>query len=171
VAFKDLREFVDGRFIDLPIGGTTYRVHDVDAETGVWVQKVMDIGLAAYQGKDVDGAVLDDDEERDTYERVLGDTYEQMLADGVDWGDIKHVAVTAMIWIAFDADTAERFWETGDKGEAAAPETPGPNRASRRASSAAARTTRSRASTNGTRASRSAPKKASPGKRSSSSGR
>jgi hypothetical protein len=171
MAFKDLREFVDGRHLDLPIDGKTYRVHDVDADTGVWVQKAVDLGIAAHQGKDVDGAVLDDDEERGAYERVLGDTYEEMRADGVEWGDLKHAAITAMIWIAFDQETAEKYWETGDKGEAAAPETPGPNRASRRASSAAVRKTRSRASTSTTRASRSTTATASPGKRSSSSGR
>lgn len=172
MAFKDLREFTDGRFIDLPIDGKTYRVHDVDAETGIWVQRVMELGIAASQGQEVDGAVLDDDDETEAYERVLGDTYEEMIADRVAWSDIKHCATTAMIWIAFDEDTAQKYWETGKSaapGEAAAPAA-GPNRASRRASSAAARKTRSRASTSGTRASRSTTPKVSPGSPSSSSG-
>jgi hypothetical protein len=171
VAFKDLRDLIDGRFLDLPIDGRTYRVHDVDAETGMWVQKVMDLGIAAHQGKDVDGSTLDDEQEVEAYERILRGTYDEMVEAGVEWGDIKHVATTAMIWIAFDEDTAQKYWETGDQGEEVAPaQTPGPNRASRRASSAAVRKTRSRASTTTTRASRSTTKKASPGARSSASG-
>lgn len=170
MAFKDLREFLDGRHLDLPIDGTVYRVCDVDAATGLWVQKVMDLGIAAAQGREVDGVVLDDDEERDVYRRVLGDTYDQMTADGVGWADLKHAAVTAMIWIAFDEAAAEKYWESGS-GEVPAP-APGPNRASRRASSAAARKTRSRASTSTTRVSRAAtPTTPSRGQKSSGSGR
>ncbi|MFC4912592.1 DUF7426 family protein [Actinomadura gamaensis] len=170
MAFKDLNEFLADAHLDLPINGTVYRVNDPDAETGLVVQRLMEIGAAVHQGREVTEAELDDVEEGELYERVLGDAYAQMLADNVTWSRIKHAAVTAMIWISADLESAEKYWETA--GEATAPPaTPaGPNRASRRASAAAARTTRSRASTTGTRASRSTTRKPSPGRKSSASG-
>lgn len=168
MAFKDLREFSAGKFLDLPIDGKTYRVHDVDAETGLWVQGLMDAGIAAAEGRDVDAAALGDDDEQDVYGRVLGATLDELVEGGVGWSDIKHAGVTAMLWIAFDTDTAQAYWESGGvPGEAPAP-TAGPNRASRRASAASARKTRSRASTTPTKAPRStsATKPAARGKKS-----
>lgn len=177
MAFKDLREFSDGRHIDLPIDGVTYRINDVDAETGLLVQRLMDAGVQAGQAGrplDLDEDLLDDAQELSTYESVLGDAYQEMLDNGVGWADLKRAAMTAMVWIYFDEETAERFWESGSAGEAVAPATGQPpsgvNRAARRASSAAARTTRKRASTSGTRASRSTTQKKAPASRGKTSG-
>lgn len=177
MAFKDLREFTDGSHIDLPIGGVSYRINGVDAETGLLIQRLMDAGIKAAQTNgalDLDEDLLDDAQELSTYESVLGDAYQQMLDDGVDWEELKRAAMTAMIWIYFDEETAEKFWESGNAGEAVAPSPgqppTGANRATRRASSAAVRSTRSRASTSGTRASRSTTKKTAPASRGKTSG-
>lgn len=167
MAFKDLREFSQGRFIDLPIDGVTYRINDVDGETGLMIQRLMDVAVQAAQADDdteldLDEELLDDASEVNSYERVLGDAYGQMLDNGVGWADIKTAAFTTMVWIYTDEDTASKFWEAGgdlSQVEGKAPAPAGANRASRRASSAAARKTRSRASTSGTRASRSTAKK------------
>lgn len=168
--FRDLREFLDKPHITLPIGGTDYIVYDVDAETGLWAQTVWEVGVDAFQGEEVDGAQLDDGDERTVYERVLGETLDQMLKDGVGWADVKRVGLTALIWIAVDEDTAARFWEAGATlpGEADSPAATQPNRASRRASAAAARTTRTRASGSTTKGSTSTSRKAaaSPGAKS-----
>lgn len=168
MAFKDLREFVDKASIDLPIDGTVYTVYDVDAETGLWAQSVLEVGAAAYNGQDLDGAeLLDDDAERGVYQRLLAGTFDQMCADGVAWNDIKHASITALVWITVDEESATRYWESGGTpGEAQA--RPAPNRASRRASAAVVKKTRKPASTSGTRVSKST--KARPGTRSSSSG-
>ncbi|MEU9839744.1 hypothetical protein AB0C69_11040 [Actinomadura sp. NPDC048032] len=180
MAFKDLREFAEGPHIDLPIGGITYRINGVDAQTGLLVQRLMDAGVQAAQAGDefdLDDELLDDAQELNSYEAILGDAYQQMLDDGVDWEELKRAAVTTMVWIYADEDTAEKFWESGAVGEALAPVTgrppSGANRATRRASSAAGRKTPSRASTSGTRGSRSTTRKKAPGSRggtSSSSG-
>lgn len=177
MAFKDLREFSQGRHIDLPIDGVTYRIEDVDAETGLLIQRLMDAGIQAGQtGQelDLDEDLLDDAQELSTYESVLGDAYRQMVDNGVPWADLKRAAMTAMIWIYFDEETAERFWESGSAGEAVAPVTgqppTGANRATRRASSASARSTRSRASTKPTKASRSTTRTKAPASRGRTSG-
>lgn len=178
MAFKDLREFTDGAHIDLPIGGVMYRINDVDAETGLLVQRLMDAALEAEGSGgdiDVDEELLDDAREMRLYEDVLGDALEEMRDNGLLWSDIKRAATTAMIWIAFDEETAEKYWESGERaGEAAAPAVgqppSGANRTARRASSASARKTRSRASTKPTRASTSTTRKTAPGSRGKTSG-
>lgn len=177
MAFKDLREFAEGPHIDLPIGGITYRINGVDAQTGLLVQRLMDAGVQAAQTGDefdLDEELLDDAQELNSYEAILGDAYQQMLDDGVDWEELKRAAVTTMVWIYADEETAEKFWESGAVGEALAPATgrppSGANRAVRRASSASARKTRSRVSTKPTRASSSTTtKRKAPGSRGASS--
>jgi hypothetical protein len=179
MAFKDLREFSEGRHIDLPIDGVTYRIDDVDAETGLLIQRLMDAGIRAGQvggAVDMDEELLSDAQELNSYEDILGDAYQQMVDDGVGWAALKRAAVTTMMWIYFDEETAEKFWESGSAEKAVAPETgqppTGANRHTRRASAATASTTRKRASGTATRASRStaAKKAASRGGKSSSSG-
>lgn len=168
--FKDLRDFVDRRFLDLPIGGTTYRVWDVDGETGLWANRMVELGRAVERGDDVEGADLSDDQEQDMYRRMLGDTINEMLNDGVDWADIKLAGITVMAWVVHDEETALKVWEGGGspEGMPSAPQ-PGakPNRASRRASAAVAKKTPRRASTSGTRATKT---RATPGEKSSNSG-
>lgn len=176
MAFKDLRDVVKARTITLPIGGVDYVIQDVDADTGLWAQAVFEAGVTVHSGTEItaeqaEAVLLDDDEEPETYARFLGDAYETMRADGVRWGDLKHAALTAMVWIVMGEDQAEEYWTTPPgEGQAAAPARP--NRGSRRASAATARTTRKRASTTGIRASKPTTSKsaASRGGKSSSSG-
>ncbi|MBA9003660.1 DUF7426 family protein [Thermomonospora cellulosilytica] len=161
-AFKDLGDALHGAYIELPLGGRVYRIDDVSAETALYVERVMSVGasLATEQAvSDEDIEVLDDDGERDLYRRVMGDAYDEMIRDGVNWQAIKHAGMTVMVWILRDEATAAKYWESGGgataMGEALAPAAG--NRASRRASQAMARKTPSPASTNGTRASRPRP--------------
>lgn len=176
MAFKDLREVTEGRHIDLPIDGVTYRINDVDAETGMLIQRLMDAGIRAAQTgeSDLDEELLSDAQELNSYEDILGDAYQQMLDDGVGWTALKRAAVTTMMWIYFDEETAEKFWESGSAEKAVAPETgqppSGANRHTRRASAAGASTTRSRASGTGTKGSRSTGPKKAPRSRGATSG-
>lgn len=180
MAFKELREFSKGRYLELPIDGVTYRIEDVDAETGLLIQRIMDVGLEAAQGDgdlDLDDELLDDARELSLYEDTLGEALQAMKDNGVPWADVKRAATTAMIWVCFDEEAAEKYWMSGGTaGEAPAPETgrppSGASRGARRASSAAARTTRKRVSGTSTKAkpSRSAARKATPGSRGRTSG-
>ncbi|MFB4320673.1 hypothetical protein [Actinomadura sp. 21ATH] len=173
--WKDLDDFLDEEYLELPIQGRVYRIEDVDGETALRVRRLAKIGqeaaAARKAGRPVDesAVVLDDADEDLLYERVLGEAYEQMRADGVKNSRIKMAAQTAMVWIISDKDSARAFWEAGGDPEATGP---APNRASRRASAASARKTPSRASTKSTRASKStAAARRSPGTTSSRSGR
>ncbi|NRQ31277.1 hypothetical protein HII36_05420 [Nonomuraea sp. NN258] len=164
--FQDLDDFFDDS-LPLPVGGKWYRVPAPDAEVGLLCQRLMHAGLAAEQGQAVDDpkltelveVVLNDEEERDLYQRILGPTWDELRADGVSWPKIQHVGATALVWIAAGKDAAAKVWASGGTtGEA-----PAPNRATRRATAAAAKSTRSRGSaTTTTRTTASRSRKAAP---------
>lgn len=158
--FDALDEYLDDS-LTLPVRGVDgtvreYTIPSPTAEDGLRVQRIMTSATRAVQAAEsnnepaaADTAVLDDEAEADLFELALGkELFDQLKLD-VSWPALKLVAMTAVMWITADLDTAERFWTSGG-----APSQSGPNRAQRRAagSSAAAKSTRSRASTSGTKA-------------------
>lgn len=114
--------------LKLPIRGKTYVIASPSASTGLWVQSIMAAATAVRSGvapadSDVN-TVLDDDEEDNLHRRVLGDTYTELVADGVPWHTLKKVGSTVVMWITYGEDTAERYWnDGGDDPKALAPET------------------------------------------------
>lgn len=149
--FREIDEFFDPS-LRLPIHGKVYVIPPPDGEVGLLCQRLMHAGLAAESGQDVDEkglnqlaeTVLDDDQEKDLFRRILGPVQDEMIADGVDWPTRQHVEQTALIWVAAGLDAAAKHWESAS-GEASTP-----NRATRRATAAAARSTRARGSATGT---------------------
>lgn len=112
---RDLEEFFDPT-LRLPIRGKTYVVRSPSAAVGLRAQRLMATGVAAVNGvelsaEDVKGLELDDDQERELMPQVLGDVYDEMLADGLPWHWIRHAGTTAFMWIASGREAAERFWE------------------------------------------------------------
>lgn len=99
MAFRELDAHF-GNALELPVRGKIYRVEDVDAETGLWAQRLWK-----------SGADLDTEEEQAAYQRVLGSTWGDLEADGVGWQWINHVGVTALAWIAGGETLAEAIWE------------------------------------------------------------
>lgn len=167
MAFKDPRRDAADEGFTLPIGGVSYRIPPLSADIGPTAQHIIDTmlkaGRAESQGEEFDQSeLLDDMLERDLYERVLGPAYEDMVADGATWPEVKRAAICSMAYGCYGADLAELIWN----GEGKAP-----NRADRRATArtASATSTGSRAGTtrpaSRTKASRST------GRSSSSTGR
>ncbi len=137
MAFKDLREFFDGS-LRLPIDGKTYVIPPISAEDGLWAQALLDVAVKADGGAEAsedDVAVLNDDDERNLYERMLGPVYDEMKADKIDWPSIARAGTTAYLFFTVGEEAAQSFWQSGSSGEAQ-----GPNREQRRSS----RTTSSR---------------------------
>lgn len=117
MSFADLDEFFDDS-LRLPVGGKVYVIASVDAETGLWCQRMMisaaDVATGGQLSEDdIEDLVLDDDQERDMYKRVLGPVYDQLIADGVSWERLKHVGTTAFMWAAGNKQNAEEFWVSG----------------------------------------------------------
>lgn len=158
--FKALDGALDGDALELPIpsekhpDGRVYRIPDPPADLGMRVSRLVTGAIAAYQtGAAPDTQLLDDQAEGDIVERLLGPALVEMRADGVRWSMIRHAGMTAMMWVALGEDAAAAYWESGSGGRPGEATPAGGNRASRRASEAAARRTLSQASTNGMRGS------------------
>ncbi|MFD6885140.1 hypothetical protein [Streptomyces sp. NPDC059957] len=143
MAFEALGELLD-EALTLPIRGKPYRVPAPSAEVGLLTQALVHAAAVAADGGRADEQVLADAAERNHYRDVLGPTYDELIADGVSWPELKHAALTCMVWIAQDRVAAERFWNSGGD-----PNRLAPNRAARRRSGGAS-TTKSPASTSGT---------------------
>ncbi|MGW5160990.1 DUF7426 family protein [Nonomuraea wenchangensis] len=150
--FRNLDEFFDPS-LRLPVKGRVYISPPPDAEVGLLVQRLMNAGIAAEAGQDVDeqelndlaeSVLTNDSDEKDLYKRLLGPVWDEMFADRLDWPIIQHVGQTALLWVAAGVDAAAKHWEAG-AGEAEAP-----NRKARRAAASQARSTRSRGSRSGT---------------------
>jgi hypothetical protein len=101
----------------LPIKGKTYVVKSPNAATGLFVQSLMSAAQMSRAGFAVDAAdtrlVLDDDDERNLYQRVLGDTFDELVADGIAWPHLERAGKTTMLWIHRGQDAAELFWNGG----------------------------------------------------------
>jgi hypothetical protein len=152
MALKDLSSFLDDDAIDVEIDTKTYRVESPDAKTGLFLAGLANVGVKAASGGDVAAADvekldLDDDEERDFMEMVLGDTFAELIADGVSWMKIQRLSRYCFIHFAVGEEAADEALKSG----ALTGEAPAPNRAARRAGSRGAATTTKRlASTAGT---------------------
>lgn len=169
--FEALDEYLDDS-LTLPARGVDgktreYVIPSPSAEDGLRVQRIMQSATRLVKAAESDSeptpadtAVLDDEAEANLFELALGkEAFDQLTLD-VQWSTLKHVAMTAVMWITADLETAEKFWTSGGDPSQAAP-----NRAARRAaaSSAGANATRSRGSTSGTKAP--ARKRAAPARR------
>ncbi|GAA2298283.1 hypothetical protein GCM10010402_66100 [Actinomadura luteofluorescens] len=155
--FEELEEFIDDT-LPLPIHGKTYVIPAVDGKTGVWAQKILAEIERAKDAGQADAGKLNDGDERILIERMLGPVLDEMVEDEVKWPRISHAGMTVFFWTVVDRAAAAKYWKSGGDPEALG-SAAGQNRRSRRASEAAERTTRKRASTSGTKARKTSAKK------------
>jgi hypothetical protein len=148
--FADYFDLVDP--LILPIRGKQYRIPPVAADNMArWTTFRSDTLPRIQAGETVpDSEIVTDD---DFFRMFLGDAYEQMRADSVRLDVILHAARTAHTDALHGRDVAELVWaDTNPKAPAAPPQTaptkPKDRKPSR--STAAAGSTRRRASTSGT---------------------
>lgn len=135
---RDLAGYLDDDSVEIPSipstkypEGKTYKFASPDAKTGMFLANLADIGIKAKNGADLgnDAAKLqlDDDEERDLMQKVMGATLGEMIEDGVSWIRIQKLNNYLFIYFAMGAEVAELM--ATRLGEAQAPK----NRSERRA--------------------------------------
>ncbi|WP_052372637.1 DUF7426 family protein [Amycolatopsis taiwanensis] len=149
---RDLGSFLDDDALEIPVDGKVYRIASPDAETGLFLAGLAQLGEKAVSGQPITAEEfarlkLNDEQEGDFMRMVLGDTLDELVADGVKWTKIQRVNRYAFLFFSLGPEAADRALESGVlTGEAMAP-----NRAQRRAASrAGAATTKRAASTGGT---------------------
>lgn len=132
--------------LELTVLEREYVVPLPSAELGLWCQRVAAATGAINEASseaEVQAAVdrvealpeLDGD--LTLAQRTLGETYDQMAADGVPHPYLEFCGQTAYIWIIAGEDAAKRYWTSGGHPEASRPT---PNRAERRAQIGGSRT-------------------------------
>jgi hypothetical protein len=141
--------------LEFTVAGRPYTVAPPSGEVGLWCERVAiaaggvreaktDAEIAAAMERVTALPQLPGD--LTLAQRVLGETHQKLIDDGVDHHRIKFVGATAYVWIVVDEEAALKYWQSGGRPEAAAP-----NRAARRSkSTGAASSTRRRGSTSGT---------------------
>lgn len=117
--------------------GKVYVIDSPDAETGLSLTAMVNLANKAASGQlateeqakeAVEELELDDNDERDLYERVLGDSYAELLADNAPWTAIQRLGQYCLIYYGMSAQAASKALQSGVLlGEAS-----GPNREERR---------------------------------------
>ena len=158
--FDDLDRYFDPG-LTLTVRGREYRLPLPSAELGLWCRRMAEAAGAVNEAstpEEMEAAVARVNAlpnlpgDLTLPERVLGDVYGRMVADGVPDPYLTFCGNTAYVWIIGGEEAAEAYWTSGGR-----PEVLGPgNRAQRRAartggtSTAGAAETPSAASTSGT---------------------
>lgn len=94
--------------------GKSYRIDSPDFGTGLLLQQLASIATRISNGVEVTEAEakrlkMDDQEERDFSQMVLGDSLGEMVADGVPWGPIRRVTQYAFTYYALSPEQAEKL--------------------------------------------------------------
>lgn len=166
MALKDFSTFLNE--LELPIMGKTYRIPAVSAELGVKlvllneqaaeVLRIMDANQEAAEAAEKAGKPAPEpepfpdyeiEENPSTPEALLGDVYDEMVADGVPYRAIRLASETAQFDFLYGREAAEAFWNSEGDPKAVARALPGSNSFS--TSGGAETTTQKRASTSGTK--------------------
>jgi len=118
--------------------GKIYSIASPDAETGLRLTGLANIAAkaasnVAVRPEDVESLRMDDSEERTFMQQVLGDVYDEMLADGVSWVTMQRLNQYVFAYFAVSPQAAERGVESGAFAGKATP----PNREARRAATKA----------------------------------
>ncbi len=96
----DLDAFMDPPALHLPIAGRDYAIA-CTAWQGLRAQHLV-----------TTGARLDDAAERAEILAILGDTYQQMVDDGIGWPTIAHAGRTALLWFGHSEAAGQALWES-----------------------------------------------------------
>jgi len=93
-------------------GGKTYRVPSPSAEVGARLTAYAALGLKLAAGRPLTdderaSLNLDDEQEKTFYRDVLGPVYDEMLADGIEWGDLVTIARDAYLVITDNESLAD----------------------------------------------------------------
>lgn len=98
--------------------GKTYIIPSPNAETGARLAALGDMVVRAGIGADQDPRLaeklkLDDDQENDLMEQVMGDVRAEMIEDGVNWVHLRGVMKYAFIYFALGKESADNALKNG----------------------------------------------------------
>lgn len=125
MSFKNIDAYLNDT-IDLPYNGKVYAIQPVDAETGLWVERIMALAADAHRAQQGGPQVVISPDEaadleppgggrRTVFEVILGDTLDELRADKVPHTVMKLINATVLIWISAGVEEAEQYWASGGR--------------------------------------------------------
>jgi len=114
--------------------GKVYTIESPDAETGIRLSALGEIGVKLEKGvevsaRDIARLNISDEDEREFSQQILGDTLQEMIDDGVSWVRIKRLTTYSYVRFAFSEEVANDAAKRG----VFSGKVPARNRAERRA--------------------------------------
>jgi hypothetical protein len=150
----------------VPVGEKTYRFKAMSAANALFIQNLRDqADKATAEGKNLHDVVIKtegEDEDDESYmRRVFGDTYSEMVEDGLSHIVIFRLSQIIMAWTFYGVESAQAFVDNGGKAVTPkkAPQDRKPPTATR-TRTAAGNTTRKRNSATTTSSPKATPSKA-----------
>lgn len=129
--FERLSESFYDHEITLPVGDRDYTIPSPDADTGMFVQRVVVIGATAARNEPLteddqkflaEAPSMNSDELVDML--LTPELHAQIKADKLNWGAYQKIIGTAMQWVAFGREAAEAFWNAKEGETGPNPPTP-----------------------------------------------
>lgn len=139
----DLGDFLDDDALKLKLtspkfpDGKEYAIASPDAETGLWLTGLANLGGKVARAQkngttvpeeDLQALQFDGAKEKDLMQIILGDTLTEMVEDGIAWVKIQRINQYAFAYFAMSPAAAAKGVESG----AFLGKAPQPNRAARR---------------------------------------
>lgn len=122
--FERLNESFYDHEITLPVGDREFTIPSPDSETGLFVQRVVVLGMQAAQNQpltDDDKAFLNEAPDMSSDQLVdmvlTPAIHAEIKAAKLNWGAYQKIIGTSMQWVAFGREAAEAFWNAKE-GEA-----------------------------------------------------
>ena len=121
----DLTSYLDDDTVEIPgiasttyPDGKTYRFASPNAKVGLSLAALANLAVRARFGGDIGAQAaaldLDDNQERDLMRDVMGDTLDELTADGVSWVRIQRLNRYLFIHFAMGEDAAARLALPGE---------------------------------------------------------
>jgi hypothetical protein len=115
--FERLNESFYDHEITLPVGDRDFTIPSPDSDTGLFVQRVVVLGMQAAQNQPLtedDQKFLSEAPDM-TSDQLLDmiltpDIHAEVKAARLNWGAYQKIIGTCMQWVAFGREAAEAFW-------------------------------------------------------------
>lgn len=157
MARHDVSSFLDDDSLTVEVDGRDYTIPSPSARDGLWLSRLANFGAKVASDEepspeDLAKLELNDAQERDLYQIVLGSAFDELMAN-VSWVKIQRLGRWAFIYFALGPEQAEQALTSGHlSGEAVRPSrqvrrAATSSSSTRTAGKAAARKTPRRAST------------------------
>lgn len=111
---KELGDFLNP-VLGIPVDGKAYRVQAMSAQNALLVETVMGKAMEAGTVDPNELALETDDDAETFFQRILGDTYQELLDGGISRPALQHIIAIVIAWTFSGFDLAQEYFTSGGK--------------------------------------------------------